>query len=386
MVTLQRPPPYWRDYYPPHDKIHTNWTLPWNNVHNKDNTVGSSKNCLIFASDYPNTRSWQEYQCETESPKDCPCAPKRQPILQLKGACSKLLDKFFTTRQLQEGGANVFLVGLKHSRIDYNKAGEKWVLTDAKSSVVAEARAAGEMSYVLGKHEWIFTGDEYKCHGGETYTTILKLTGCNLDEFTCNDGQCVSMELRCNQLTNCRDESDEMDCKLLILKNTYNKKVPPIIATGQANFDPVHVNISVSLLKIVSMEEVQHKIDLQFAIVLEWKENRAKYHNLKKKTSLNALTDDEIERLWLPYVIYSNTDMKEAVQLDKDVQTTVVISKEGMFTRGGEDTLDEVEIFDGQENRLSMYQTYTKSFQCQYRLQRYPFDIQASTIAHVETY
>ena len=290
------------------------------------------------------------------------------------------------TRQLQEGGANVFLVGLKHSRIDYNKAGEKWVLTDAKSSVVAEARAAGEMSYVLGKHEWIFTGDEYKCHGGETYTTILKLTGCNLDEFTCNDGQCVSMELRCNQLTNCRDESDEMDCKLLILKNTYNKKVPPIIATGEANFDPVHVNISVSLLKIVSMEEVQHKIDLQFAIVLEWKENRAKYHNLKKKTSLNALTDDEIERLWLPYVIYSNTDMKEAVQLDKDVQTTVVISKEGMFTRGGEDTLDEVEIFDGQENRLSMYQTYTKSFQCQYRLQRYPFDIQASTIAHVETY
>ena len=336
---------------------------------------------MVFYTDYAVTRAWQEYQCETETAKDCLCAPKRQPILQLKGACSKLLDTFYTTRQLQEGAADVFLVGYKHSRIDYDKADQKWVLTDAKSTVVAENRASSELSYVLGKHEWTFIGDEYKCHAGETYKTILKLSGCNIDQFTCNDGQCVSMKQRCNQLINCKDESDEVDCKLLILKNTYNKKVPPIIDTGEDAFHPVKVNISISILKIVSMEEVQHKINLQFAIVLEWMENRAKYHNLKKKTSLNSLTDEEIESLWLPYVIYSNTDMKEAVQLDNDVQTTIVISKEGTFTRSGEDTLDEVEIFEGQENRLSMYQTYTKRFQCQYHLQRYPFDTQASTIA-----
>ena len=329
------------------------------------------------------TLAWEEYQCETSGAKGCICQPTRQPILQLKGVCNKLLDNLYTTRQLQEDGDAVFLVGFKTSRIDYNHAEQKWVLTDAKSAVVAEARASGELSYVLGKHEWIFTGDEYKCHGGETYKTILKLSGCNVDEFTCNDGQCVAMEERCNQLTNCRDKSDEVDCQLVVLENTYNKKVPPIIAKGGADFNPVQVNISVSLLKIVSMEEVQHKIDLQFAIVLEWMENRAKYHNLKKKTSLNALTDEEIEGLWLPYVIYSNTDMKEAVQLNNDVQTTIMVSKEGAFTRSGEDTLDEVEIFEGQENRLSMYQTYTKSFQCQYRLQRYPFDTQASTSAQV---
>ena len=231
--------------------------------------AGSEKNCLVFYVHRPVTNAWQEYQCETETAKDCLCAPKRQPILRLKGACNKLLDTFYTTRQLQEGLADVFLVGLKHSRIDYDKVDQKWVLTDAKSTVVAENRASSELSYVLGKHEWTFIGDEYKCHGGETYKTILKLSGCNFDEFTCNDGQCVSMEERCNQLTNCRDESDEIDCKLLILKITYNKKVPPIIAKGMAKFDPVQVNISINLLKIVSMEEVQHKIDIKFAIVLE---------------------------------------------------------------------------------------------------------------------
>ena len=272
-------------------------------------------------------------------------------------------------------------MGYTHSRIDYDGIGKKWVLTDAKSTVVAEARASSERSFVLGKHEWIFIGDEYRCHGGETYKTTLKLSGCKIDEFTCSDGQCVAMEDRCNQLSNCRDKSDEMDCQLVVLESTYNKKVPPIIASGgEVDFNPVQVNISISLLKIVSMEEVQHKIDLQFAIILEWKENRALYQNLKKKTSLNALKDVEVESLWLPYVIYSNTDMKEAVQLDNGVKTTIVVSKEGDFTRSGDDALDEVEIFEGHENRLSMYQTYTKSFQCQYHLQKYPFDTQASKV------
>ena len=38
--------------------------------------------------------------------------------------------------------------------------------------------------------------------------------------------------------------------------------------------------------------------------------------------------------------------------------------------------MDEVEIFEGAENRLTMNQTYTWEFQCKYELQRYPFDTQ----------
>ena len=38
--------------------------------------------------------------------------------------------------------------------------------------------------------------------------------------------------------------------------------------------------------------------------------------------------------------------------------------------------VDEIEIFEGNDNTLAMYQTYTKSFQCLYKLQKYPFDTQ----------
>ena len=49
----------------------------------------------------------------------------------------------------------------------------------------------------------------------------MKLTGCKDDEFTCDDGKCISMDKRCNQLQNCRDESDEIGCQILKLKYGY---------------------------------------------------------------------------------------------------------------------------------------------------------------------
>ena len=35
------------------------------------------------------------------------------------------------------------------------------------------------------------------------------------------------MDRRCDQIVNCRDKSDEMDCQLLVLDHWYNKKIAP---------------------------------------------------------------------------------------------------------------------------------------------------------------
>ena len=56
--------------------------------------------------------------------------------------------------------------------------------------------------------------------------------------------------------------------------------------------------------------------------------------------------------------------------------TRVSVVKKGKFTRSGLNEADEAEIFEGAENTLTMTQTYTWEFQCQYMLQHYPFDTQ----------
>ena len=167
-----------------------------------------------------------------------------------------------------------------------------------------------------------------------------------------------------------------------MLKEGYNMKVPPITAVSSTNNTvvPTQVNISLVLKKVVEIEEVDHSIHLKFQIILEWKETRAMYRNLKVDTSLNTLTDEDINHLWLPLVIYDNTDQEETTRLGTQWEwtTTLTVTREGEFTRSGMEEVDEAEIFQGGENRLTMYQTYTHEFQCVYQLTRYPFDTQVT--------
>ena len=188
------------------------------------------------------------------------------------------------------------------------------------------------------------------------------------------------MDERCNQMPDCKDKSDERDCRILFLEDDYNKRVPPISATedSRRELTPVNVDVSLTLFKVVSMVEEEHSIELEFEIRLEWKENRATYHNLKLKRALNALSQADIERLWLPLVIYSNTDQMETTRLGQPWEWTTLVDvlRKGNFTRSGLNKLHETEIFAGSENSLLMQQSYTREFQCIYQLEAYPFDTQ----------
>jgi hypothetical protein len=164
-----------------------------------------------------------------------------------------------------------------------------------------------------------------------------------------------------------------------VLDDSYNMRVPPVTQGKGNSFYPAEVAISITLFKIVSMEEVQHSINFQFEIKLQWRENRAVFHNLKQNTALNALSQQDTEVLWLPLAIYVNTDQQETTGLGASWQwsTSVTITREEKDPeRSGREVVDEIEIFQGENNTLSMYQTYTHQFQCKYHLHRYPFDTQ----------
>ena len=137
------------------------------------------------------------------------------------------------------------------------------------------------------------------------YKIELKLSGCeqglksNKDngEFTCDDGQCVSMRKRCDQFPDCVDGSDELGCHILNLMKGYNKRNPPFRLSNEA-IVPVDVNVSMTLLKIVDINEVEHSIDFQFDIILQWNDHRLSFNNLKNQEYLNSLTDDDIQSIW----------------------------------------------------------------------------------------
>ena len=315
----------------------------------------------------------------------CSCSFPVKPKLILRGLCkaSNLDHNFIPQNHFTYGSTSHY--GLFQTEMNFTDG--FWRMHVFNSPTKAFTKEASDNSFALGKYNWTIEGDQKDCNEGKPYSRLLKLTGCLEGEFTCSDGQCVNMEQRCDQISHCRDESDENGCKLMVIKESYNKKVPPIGGvTNNGEVIPATVKVTIVLKDIIAIEETRHKIALKFSIRLKWHENRAQFYNLKRKSFLNALSQKEIENMWLPLVIYDNTDQNEAVKLAEDVDTTVTVSKEGGFTPSGIDVTDEIKIYEGNPmaltggNPVEMRQTYSKEFKCEYQLHRYPFDIQVCAI------
>ena len=242
---------------------------------------------------------------------------------------------------------------------------------------------ASQNSYALGKHNWTISGDTYYCSEGKDYTLEMKLTGCNKTQFTCDDGQCIKMEERCDQMSQCWDESDEQNCKILVLQHGYNKEVPPTLKSGRKTQKKklFPVKVSLTLQKVIAIEEGDYSISFKFKISLMWRENRVTYENLKTDSTNNLLRQDEVRMLWLPLVIYWNTDQEETTRLGMEWEwkTEILVQREGNISRNSMTDIDEAEIFQGKENSLRMEQTYTHAFLCVFKLSEYPFDTQVGS-------
>ena len=138
---------------------------------------------------------------------------------------------------------------------------------------------------------------------------------------------------------------------------------------------PASVTVSVTLLDIASIKEADNEIDIKFIAQFEWFESRATFHNLKTRSSRNTLVLIDVKRLWIPNIIYrNNKDNDDTVSaLEK---SKLKIERLGNLSRSDISSLDEIEIFEGKENPISMIQSYTKPFKCNYDLRYFPFDTQ----------
>ena len=301
---------------------------------------------LAYCNDGKGAFAFEDMWCSCEYDQHV----DRQPPLLLRGLCpSSFLRTVdperglrYTLRQMPRNLDTFFLVGGMSTRIEYSDARNQWNLAHATSNVRAVSLARKDTN-VVGKHNWTITNDHKWCREGNekvrqtSYKMQLKLSACKNDEFTCNNGQCVLMEERCDQMSNCLDGSDEDGCKLLILMKGYNKNIPPLSFVNLVNktIVPVAVNVSLRLLKVVSIAEVKNSIDLQFEIMLEWTDDRITYNNLKQKTYLNALTYEDIRQVWLPLVVFANTNQRETSRLGSSWEwsTSVSVTRQGSFNR-----------------------------------------------------
>lgn len=162
---------------------------------------------------------------------------------------------------------------------------------------------------------------------------------------------------------------------MLVMKTNYNSKISPFTFDYvNSKVVPVNVNISMAVIDVLSILEKDLLYVLKFRFYMSWYDYRLKYHNIKRSKMLNSLSSIEVNNLWIPFVVFSNTENSEFTEGNKE--TEVTISREGDFTESSLDIVEEINIFEGSQNRITFQQIYSKTFRCLYELQLYPFDSQ----------
>ena len=134
------------------------------------------------------------------------------------------------------------------------------------------------------------------------------------------------------------------------------------------------VKVSVQLLKILEIGEVEMKFRTQYNLFQEWVDPRTKFNNLHKNQYLNSLVDQEKNRIWTPTFILDNTDKK--IRTTTDSESVIFVKRQGNFTRNSMEIVDNTYVFEGQANPLIMNRVYETQWICDYEMNWFPFDTQ----------
>ena len=81
---------------------------------------------------------------------------------------------------------------------------------------------------------------------------------------------CISL-LKWIKNNKTRDESDEDGCKTIVMKENYSKAIAPFIFDAEKDENlPARVNVSLSVIDVVNIKEVDHTYNLKFKLRLQW--------------------------------------------------------------------------------------------------------------------
>ena len=66
----------------------------------------------------------------------------------------------------------------------------------------------------------------------------------------------------------------------------------------------IPVNISIDIMKILDIDEVEGVFEVSFQLHSTWVDERLIYTNLKNNSNLNSLTENEKQSIWTPDIVF----------------------------------------------------------------------------------
>ena len=129
---------------------------------------------------------------------------------------------------------------------------------------------------------------------------------------------------------------------------------------------------------IQDIQEVAQYMEVKFKITLQWVDARVMFYNIKLDENMNSLTLHEQMALWTPTIVFWNT--KNQLRTVNDQNTFASIKREANGSIIEKEVNEDIEVYQGSENTISISRVYSIQFFCEYDMAWYPFDIQTCQI------
>ncbi len=116
-----------------------------------------------------------------------------------------------------------------------------------------------------------------------------------------------------------------MECSILSLPEGYRKSAPP---PGEMGRLPILLEV-----KIISFPEInvtKMKLVADFILTLTWFDQRLSFFNLKPSVALNAMTLQDLELIWVPEILFANTEGNQLTLVDG--RTEAYVRRNGTYT------------------------------------------------------
>jgi len=123
---------------------------------------------------------------------------------------------------------------------------------------------------------------------------------------------------------------------------------------------------------VQDIQEVSQYLELKLKISMRWRDARVTYYNIKEQQDMNSLTMDEQQALWTPTIVFWNT--KEQLRTVNDENTFASIKREGNGSMIDREVNEDIEVYSGSENGITISRVYSIQFYCEYQMAWYPFD------------
>lgn len=278
------------------------------------------------------------------------CGHDKPFALRVRGLCadSKFDKKFFI-----HGYSNLkpSFVGRKSSYLSwiaYNLTRDVFsgywkMVVSHEPHINAKMIMETRYSYPVGTHSWkidndICTGDKKR----------LKFTTCGVGMFTCDDGFCVNVTLRCDKKNDCADFSDEVRCNPVLIPEGYDRSIPPPFTENTFPAEIV-VDVEVKFIRSIRMSDFSLSLDVRLS--RRWRDRRLRFRNLRQDVNQNVV--ENLDDVWLPELTITGADDLVADILQrKDVN---FVDRQDSPVADDNAELDEGELKRGYYSYMSYY-------------------------------